>query len=345
MAQINITSTPLPDVQWQGNLQDQLELFANHLEGEFTGGVLLGQVGGDAPTSDIGRWVSGNVDYVWNATEARYLPVPVTIGKLHTAGTLTFTTFQSTATADRTLYTPDKDGILATTADVLGGRGTNTVNAASPTIDWSTDAGHYYLTLTGNAVITHTNGEDGQERHLWIENPASASYTVTFTDVIWPGGTPPTQTVGAVNTRKIDHYRFWKIGDYVFGEAVQDYAISTLGGSGGDVTAPTVQDIQHNYLGNVHINMGELLQYAALTLSDFTVKKNGVTQALDSATANGYQVLINTSTTFTGSNTVTVQYTGTGIKDVAGNVTAPFGPSASTWTYIGGGPGGGQNEP
>jgi hypothetical protein len=347
-AQVTIASTTLPNFLWQGDLQQLLDLFAQHLVGTLNGNVLVGQMNGSAPTSNIGVWVNGNVLYTWNTDEGRYLPLPLAIGRVYTGGVLNLTKIFALATTDRTLYTPDKTGTLAVTSDIFGEKATQSLGGTSPVLDWNIEARHYYITLSGNTTLSVTNNKDGQERDIWVENPASASNTFVITGAVWPGALP-TQTAGGVNLRSIDHYKMWTIGTALFVERVGGYQISTLGGSGGDVTAPSVSDISHTNSGRVTVEFSELLQGASLSTADFVVKKGGVSQSISSASASGASVTLVVSTTFTSANSVTVQYTGSSIKDLAGNAAAAFGPSSSHYVSnvvpTGGGSGGGQNVP
>ncbi len=346
---VTIVADPLPASAFAGDLQQTLSLFATRLHGVFSGNVLTGQVNGSAPTSDMGIWINGNVLYNWNPTEARYLPIPLAIGRVATSGgPIVITSIQSNATANRTLYTPDKSGTIATTSDVFKGQPTQSLGGATPTVDWNIDARDFYLTLTANATIGMSNMADGQDKRVWVENPASATYTASFPNVIWAGGAAPTQTAGAAGIRKIDRYDFQRIGSYTFGKQTPDYEISTSGMSGGDVTAPTVSATSRNNSGGiVYVQMSEILQGGSPSTSDFTVTKSGASQAISSVTVSGDTITVDTATTFTSTNTVTVSYSGTSIKDVAGNPAASFGPLpvATTSGGGGGGGGGGQNVP
>ncbi len=62
-------------------------------------------------------------------------------------------------------------------------------------IDWSL-SNCFKKTLSANAVFTFSNVRDGQTTVFHITNTAS-NYIVSWPTVSWPGGTTPTQTVGA----------------------------------------------------------------------------------------------------------------------------------------------------
>lgn len=63
-------------------------------------------------------------------------------------------------------------------------------------IDWS-KGNVFTKTLSANTTLTFLNQTSGQTIVVRLTNTAS-NYTVTWPGgVLWPGGTPPTETIGA----------------------------------------------------------------------------------------------------------------------------------------------------
>jgi hypothetical protein len=72
-----------------------------------------------------------------------------------------------------------------------------TESDGTTTIDWST-GDLFTLTLNANLTVTFANALSGQVIRVEITN-TSSNYTITWPwPINWPGGTPPTQTGGAV---------------------------------------------------------------------------------------------------------------------------------------------------
>jgi hypothetical protein len=145
----------------------------------------------------------------WNATSgaAQILNKP--------APQTTITGNAGTATALQTPRTIDGvsfDG----TANISTVRATNAVAALD--IDWNASSGTHSKTLSANTTFTFSNVVDGKTIIVAVTNTAS-NYTVTWPTVSWPGGTAPTQTVGA----KTDIYTFVRIGSTTFGTVVQNF--------------------------------------------------------------------------------------------------------------------------
>lgn len=92
----------------------------------------------------------------------------------------------------------------------------------STVIDWSLGM-RQTKTLAANTTFTMTNMQDGQAIVLYITNTVG-NYTVTYTapaghTIVWPGGSPPTETVGA----KTDKIIFEKVGTVIYGVSTQNY--------------------------------------------------------------------------------------------------------------------------
>jgi hypothetical protein len=77
------------------------------------------------------------------------------------------------------------------------------------------------ITLTGNATITMPTATSGKSFILLLKQDATGSRTVTWSTVVWPGGTAPTITATA---SKQDIYSFFADGTNWYGVTVgQNY--------------------------------------------------------------------------------------------------------------------------
>lgn len=78
-----------------------------------------------------------------------------------------------------------------------------------------------YITLTGNATITMPTAAAGKSFILLLAQDATGSRTVTWSTVVWPGGTAPTITSTA---SKKDLYSFFSDGTNWYGVTIsQNY--------------------------------------------------------------------------------------------------------------------------
>jgi hypothetical protein len=323
------------------------------------GNIIFGQMGGTQPTGPLpgggtvpGLWF-GNVTgghYIWqswNTDASSYLPIPVTCGQ-YVNGTIQTTDILCGAvTGSWKIVTPDKGGTMALLSDIPVALTTQTVsNSTDITPDWSNAAG-YYIVLTGNTTIEYpANAADGQKMDYWLENQTGTTdYTVTWNGtVIWPGGTAPTQSPHLTGIRVMDHYQFQLIGNVLFGQALaQNFHIAI----GSDTTPPTpTAGISATGKGNtITITFTYNMKGGALLTSDFSVIKNGNVQTVSSVTHSGKIVKVNLAASMGANAVVTIQYTGTDMKSIAGVAVAPFGPipvaivNFGTPSSPGGGPG------
>jgi len=77
------------------------------------------------------------------------------------------------------------------------------------------------LTLTGNATITMPTAVAGKSFIIMLRQDATGSRSVTWSTVVWPGGTAPTITGTA---SKMDMYSFFSDGTSWYGVTVsQNY--------------------------------------------------------------------------------------------------------------------------
>lgn len=359
LTKINFGRTPLANIQWNGDISDLLDLLVEHLTGALDNGAFTGQIGGSAPTSDIGLWLNGNTIYNWSATDGRYLPLPIITGSLFGGNLYTTQLISRAATASITLNLPDQNGkTLATTDDIRLAGTTQTqaaVSGGSVSFDWSAilNGGSLYVTLSGaNGAVTIAEANapsDAEFANIWIEQSASGSatpFTITWPS-LWQVSTSAVLTNRGVSSRVIDHFVVYRVGSQTFVEQRQTFGVATTGG-GSDTTPPVVSSIDNSAGSDViEITFNESLQGKTLDSTKWSVKKNGVTNAVSSAVANGNLVLLTVAATYKTSNTGTVQYSGTDVKDIAGNAAASFGPSAITISgdFGGGGGGGGALGP
>jgi hypothetical protein len=77
------------------------------------------------------------------------------------------------------------------------------------------------ITLTGSATITMPTAVSGKSFIMFLKQDATGSRTVTWSTVVWPGGTAPTITSTA---SKQDIYSFFSDGTNWYGVTVgQNY--------------------------------------------------------------------------------------------------------------------------
>lgn len=218
MIDIKFTADPLPP-DFSGTLQDFQDRFLLNLRGHISETqVLLGQVGGAKPLTNIGPWLNDATWYVWNGSE--YVPTTVRVGGPgYTVQLGNYTTVgdtKSSIVASRTQLLQDKDGTVALLDDVYVGRPAVILTGTTPTIDWNL-SNNFTETLPGNSTMKMSNFKDGQRIAVSLKNNAT-SYTVTWPSYIfWPSGAP-TQTAS-----KTDLYLFRCIGGTILGRQVANY--------------------------------------------------------------------------------------------------------------------------
>lgn len=96
-----------------------------------------------------------------------------------------------------------------------------------------------------------------------------------------------------------------------------------------DTTPPSVVQLSGNTPTTITILFSEALDVAHVPAANtFAVLKNGSSYTVQSTAISGSNVILTFATQFLNTDTLTVQYTGTAIRDAAGNQTANFGPLA-----------------
>lgn len=343
---INFSRTPLPSTQFEGDIDDFIDLIVAHLEGTLENGAITGQVGGSEPISDIGGFWFNEVFYTWNELAGKYLPIPLLAGRVY--NDVLYTTFlQSSATADRTLTLPDKNGTLATIDEVINKNDTETPVASPITLDYTKNA-YYYVVLAADTTF-HDNMADGCRIDLWVENSQNNGFDVFFPGIIFMGTVPPVQTAGTSTQRALDHYILYRVDGITFGEHIANGLIlAPL--SGGDNTGPVAVTF-FGAVDTITITCNESIRGGSLTTSDFVVKKNNNVQSISSASANGNKITIDLAVSFLKADVIQVQYLNVAhtVKDLAGNPMLAFGLHAvvNGTNATGNGAGGfsGQNGP
>lgn len=357
------TLTPTVTAAFPSGASYTLDEFANAFAArlQFTlpsSSVIYGQLGGTEPLSALsgngatpGLWFNSNIFYQWNADGSKYLPIPVAAGQL-VNGTIYKTEIQTSNVSSNTILVApaDKSGTIALVGDIQTLNGTSTLTGTSVTVDCSAKK-NAYLVMSGNSTVNLSGLIDGQIQYVIVENASLASdWTVTWTlqsatgILAWPGATAPTQSVHQTTKRVIDVYKFIQCGTITIGNRDITNAQIASSGAGSDVTPPTVTSLDGiSNTNKIYVSFSELLTSGTIPAGDFTVRKGGVAQTVSSAVASGSLITITLSTTYKASNTVTVQYAGSDIKDVASNVAAAFGPSSVTISSGGGTGGGGNN--
>lgn len=105
-----------------------------------------------------------------------------------------------------------------TTVSEVGTNGGSVTTISASDIDWALNS-VFAKTLAANTTFTFSNQTAGQVIIVRLTNTAS-NYTVTWPGgVLWSGGTPPTQTIGA----KSDIYTFVYDGTNTYGSVVQNF--------------------------------------------------------------------------------------------------------------------------
>ncbi len=326
-------------------------------------GVLFGQIGGIEPTSALpgngstpGLYWDGTAWRSWSTDSGKYLPISPIAGNFSN-NNLYEATFLCTNIAGNTTITipADVSGTMALLSDVQVIAGTQTLTGTVPSLDWSKKQ-PAYIVLTGNTTIGHVNQGDGQIQDLFAENNGT-SYTLTIGGTTWPGNTAPTMTTSSAGTRKIDRYRFINVGGVTtgaitFGQVIANSTGSYAGssaaysiGSGSDTVPPAVSSIAAaNKQPFIDITFNKVLQGATLSTSDFIVLKGAVNQVIVAAAASGTGVVVQVGANLNTTASWSIQYVGSDIKDLSGNLASGFGPTTISVTNSSGqqASGGGQ---
>jgi len=345
---ITITAGTLPSGAVY-NAQTYFNAIAARMSASVSGGnVIWGQLGGGKPTgplagnaSQSGLWFGsalGGSGYfnAWNVAAATYLPIPVVAGAYVNATLRTTQIVCGAMTGNWTVTTPDAGGTMALLSDMIQMLGTQTPSGTTVQVDWNNRAS-VYVVMTGNITITALNAKDGLIMDFWLENRSGTStYTLNMPGVEWPsGGAVPTLSAGVSGQRVIDHVRCYHTGGYLFGEMVaKNFQIAT----GADTSIPA--PLYVTGLGNqITVTMNSVLTGASLNVAGFSVFKNGATDPISSASCNGQTVTVVVANKMLDTDTVTIRYSGTDMKSIAGNTVPAFG--WLTVSIVGGGGNGG----
>jgi uncharacterized repeat protein (TIGR02059 family) len=321
-----------------------------------SGNVVFGQLGGTQPAGPLpgvngqaGLWFGsptvGGHGYWndWNTDAAVYLPIPMLCGQYVNSVLRTTNFVCGAVTANQTITTPDKSGMMALISDIPQALGTQTLQGSgTQTVDWTEPNPPIYIVMTGNMTINNINMQDGMITDFWLENASQNSatrYTIVFTPAVeWPIGESQLTglSAGASGLRVVDHIRVHRTAGYSFGEVVShNHQIAV----GADNTLPAPVSAAATDANTIGITMNAVLQgNNALGTADFAVLVNGTADPVTSASCSGSTVLVNLTNNMPKASTVTVKYTGADMKSVAGNVVPAFGPiSVNVGALSGGG--------
>jgi hypothetical protein len=324
---IQFSRTPLPDVQWDGDFDELIDLIVAHLIGDLENGAFTGQDGGTEPTSNVGLWFHNFTWYAWDEDVDKYLPLPVVAGRLYQGALRKTHLISGATTGDVDLFLPDQNGgTIATLDDLADAAQTTTLDGSQNFfVTGGGSRKRYYIVVLANISAGITGFNDGDRVDIWLEQPdVSPTKTVTWTPLInWMGGSPPVLSAYAAGHRKIDRVTIWKVEGLYFGEFQQGADIPT---AGGDTTAPTVVSF-FGAAGLITLTASESLRGKTVTNSEFVVKKNGTNQTINTITVSGKQIVIDLAATFTKADVMQVQYVNSlnQIKDLAGNNMVAFG--------------------
>lgn len=208
---ITFTDGGFPN-NFSGNLEDFKNAIIDNLIGTIdSDNIIMGKIGGTAPTSNIGLWLDQQTVKVWSGSS--YVPAKIVFGG--STNQVTFTT--SGVTANRTITFPDKDGTVALTSDVYGGRATIILGAVTPqNIDWSL-SNNFYKAPVANNVFNMINSLPGQKISFIIN--ATGTITMTFNGVSFPTGLDIVQTASGV-----DLWEFKNIAGTIYGNHIKNFA-------------------------------------------------------------------------------------------------------------------------
>lgn len=341
------------------NAQTYFNAIAARMTATVAGGnVVWGQLGGTQPAGPLpgsdsqpGLWFgnpTGGKGYWndYNADAAIYLPIPVICGQYVNGVFRWGSIVCGSLLGNRTIRTPDADGIMALTSDIPQSLGTQTLpGSGSQTVDWAAPNPPIYIVMTANMTINNINTKDGMIVDFWLENASQSSgttYVVNIAGVYWATGSAQLTglSAGVSGMRVIDHVRVHRVSGYLFGEVIsRNHQIAV----GADNTLPAPVSAAATDANTIEITMSGVLQANnALAVGGFAVLLNGSANTVVSASCSGSTVTVNVATNIPNHATVTIRYLGTDLKSVAGNVVPAFGPI----NVLGAGGGGGiHNTP
>lgn len=205
---LTFSDSGFPD-PFTGSDQDFVDAFLQYLSASISSNnLLLGQIGGTMPVSNVGPWLDGNVWKIWDGST--YVPATQQIS--NSGFTITFGA--ETLTGDRTPQFQDKSGTVAMLSDVYDGRGTIVLPSTStPEFDWS-QSFSFYKSMSANNTASFSNYLPGQTIHVLISHVGTN--TMTWPSYVkWEGGSEPAQTPSGV-----DLYEFFNLAGTIYGKQV-----------------------------------------------------------------------------------------------------------------------------
>jgi hypothetical protein len=321
---INFSVVPFPQIQFSGDVNQLAQLLADHLQGNLDQSVFTGQDGGTMPQTNIGLWLDNDIWKIWDTILATYVPIAcaagaVTNGVLHVARM-----HANNETADIDLQLPSLAGTIARIEDITAplAPGTNSGNTIN--LDWTvTD---FYAQITAAAtVVDPGTAVNGASLVLWIETPVGhgTALTVAFPST-WIVDSAILGTTDATH-RAVDQFVIRRIGTKTFVHHEALYSINQ-GGPGGD-TSPPVVSLIDAIVGHsaVRVHWLQLMQ-GPTPVTDWIVKKDGTNVPISVVNVSGTLVQVVINSPIVQGSVYTIQYTGSSLKDVAGNLASHFGP-------------------
>lgn len=196
--EFTFTDTGFP-AGFVGDANDYKDTFLLYLQASVdSDNLLLGQVGGTAPTDHTIVWLDNGV-WKYFQTSA-WIPMAIQVWDSTSSFTTTFRTL-GTMTADRIVTFQDKDGTIAYLEDMDFGRNAKVLTGhGAVIINWEL-SNNFYHSLDAGTTTTYSfsNSFPGQE--IWVLTINGVATPVNFpANVLWISpGTEPNQTASGTD--------------------------------------------------------------------------------------------------------------------------------------------------
>lgn len=227
---ITITAGTLPSGAVY-NPQTYFNAIVARMSASISGGsILWGQIGGSQPGAQLpgnGLWFGSPFSGVaywnaWDSAAGKYNAIDCVCG---TSSHITQFVCGATS-ANTVLTTPNKSGTLALLEDLTRLFGNLAIaNPSSVNIDWNNPV-PVFIAMGQNLSINNINNRNGGTMDIFLGNasgnPATV-YTLSTSDISWPGGTVPTLSSGRSGAKVVDHIRLYQVSGQIFGEIVKDF--------------------------------------------------------------------------------------------------------------------------
>lgn len=187
---LTFSDSSFPD-PFSGTQQDLVQAFVDNLTATVNeNNLLLGQIGGTKPITDVGIWLDTSDGSIWVWDGAAYTPATVKLGNATDSITLS----AGTLTADRTILLPDEDGTVALLSDIYVPRPTIVVTGAAPSLDWSATETFFLSMPNSDVLATIANSVPSQTVRLVATNSTGSTHQMGIDGVTW--ATLPTPNTG-----------------------------------------------------------------------------------------------------------------------------------------------------